>query len=65
MNLCWRVSRISYEAKEVAMIGIHLSRYLVVGLLLGLLLIPAAPVAGAQFTVWDLHELRLQLEKKS
>lgn len=41
----------------------HLSRYLVVGLLLGMLLIPAPPVQ-AQFTVWDPTNYALQLAKK-
>ena len=45
------------------MIGNHLSRYLVVGLLFGLLIIPASPVQ-AQFTVWDPTNYALQLEKK-
>ena len=41
----------------------HLLRYLVVGLLLGMLLIPAPPVQ-AQFTVWDPTNYALQLAKK-
>jgi chromosome segregation ATPase len=41
----------------------HLSRYLVVGLLLGMLIIPAPPVQ-AQFTVWDPTNYALQLAKK-
>jgi len=41
----------------------HLSRYLVVGLLLGILIIPAPPVQ-AQFTVWDPTNYALQLAKK-
>jgi chromosome segregation ATPase len=41
----------------------HLSRYLIVGLLLGMLLIPAPPVQ-AQFTVWDPTNYALQLAKK-
>ena len=41
----------------------HLSRYLVVGLLLGMLLVPAPPVQ-AQFTVWDPTNYALQLAKK-
>jgi len=41
----------------------HLSRYAIVGLLLGLLLVPAAPVQ-AQFTVWDPTNYALQLAKK-
>lgn len=41
----------------------QLSRYAVVGLLLGLLLVPAAP-AQAQFTVWDPTNYALQLAKK-
>ena len=41
----------------------HLSRYLVVGLLLGMLIKPAAPVQ-AQFTVWDPTNYALQLAKK-
>lgn len=42
---------------------IHLSRYLVVGLLLGILIVPAPPVQ-AQFTVWDPTNYALQLAKK-
>jgi len=41
----------------------HLSRYAIVGLLLGLLLVPALPVQ-AQFTVWDPTNYALQLAKK-
>lgn len=41
----------------------HLSRYLVVGLLLGMLVVPAPP-AQAQFTVWDPTNYALQLAKK-
>src|ERR1044072_6401781 len=45
------------------MMRIHLSRYLVVGLLLGILIVPAPPVQ-AQFTVWDPTNYALQLAKK-
>jgi chromosome segregation ATPase len=45
------------------MIRNHLSRYLVVGLLLGMLIVPAQPVQ-AQFTVWDPTNYALQLAKK-
>jgi chromosome segregation ATPase len=62
MNLCWRASRASYE-REVTLMGNHLLRYLVVGLLLGLLMMPAPPVQ-AQFTVWDPTNYFLQVEKK-
>jgi chromosome segregation ATPase len=48
---------------EVTMMRNHLSRYLVVGLLLGMLIIPAPPVQ-AQFTVWDPTNYALQLAKK-
>lgn len=41
----------------------HLSRYAIVGLLLGLLFVPVAPVQ-AQFTVWDPTNYALQLAKK-
>src|SRR5258706_654887 len=62
MNLCWHASHCSYES-EVMMMRTHLSRYLVVGLLLGILIIPAPPVQ-AQFTVWDPTNYALQLAKK-
>ena len=42
----------------------HISRYAIVGLLLGLLLVPAMPVQ-AQFTVWDPTNYALQLAKKT
>lgn len=41
----------------------HVSHYAIVGLLLGLLLVPAVPVK-AQFTVWDPTNYALQLAKK-
>lgn len=41
----------------------HLSRYAIIGLLLGVLFVPAAPVQ-AQFTVWDPSNYALQLAKK-
>lgn len=41
----------------------HVSRYAIVGLLVGLLLVPATPVQ-AQFTVWDPTNYALQLAKK-
>src|ERR1700754_4344958 len=41
----------------------RLSRYAIVGLLLGLLIVPATPVQ-AQFTVWDPTNYALQLAKK-
>lgn len=41
----------------------QLSRYAITGILLGLLLVPAAPVQ-AQFTVWDPTNYALQLAKK-
>lgn len=41
----------------------QLSRYAIVGLLLGLLIVPAAPVQ-AQWTVWDPTNYSLQLAKK-
>jgi chromosome segregation ATPase len=41
----------------------YLSRYLIVGPLLGMLIVPAAPVQ-AQFTVWDPTNYALQLAKK-
>ena len=41
----------------------HLSRSAIIGVLLGMLLIPAAPVQ-AQFTVWDPTNYALQLAKK-
>jgi len=66
MNLCWDESLLgasaSYEARSV-MIRNYLSRYAVVGLLLGLLIVPAPPVQ-AQFTVWDPTNYALQLAKK-
>jgi hypothetical protein len=62
MNLCWHLSHSSYES-EVTTMRNHLSRYLVVGLLLGMLIIPAPPVR-AQFTVWDPTNYALQLAKK-
>jgi chromosome segregation ATPase len=62
MNLCWRASRANHES-EVTVMRNHLCRYAVVGLLLGLLIIPASPTQ-AQFTVWDPTNYFLQLEKK-
>src|SRR5919107_1604605 len=41
----------------------RLLRYAIVGVLLGLLLVPAVPVQ-AQFTVWDPTNYSLQLAKK-
>ena len=41
----------------------HVSRYATIGLLIGLLLVPASP-AQAQFTVWDPTNYALQLAKK-
>ena len=41
----------------------HLSRYAIVGVLLGMLIVPATPVQ-AQFTVWDPTNYALQLAKK-
>ena len=41
----------------------HLSRSVIIGVLLGMLLVPAAPVQG-QFTVWDPTNYALQLAKK-
>ena len=41
----------------------HLSRSAIIGVLLGMLLVPAAPIQ-AQFTVWDPTNYALQLAKK-